>query len=133
MPHTSSFRIAAEAASPESITTDRAELVPTGVMDSGLGPLGRPGMTATSALPDALFPDAGEPLGEGARVGRAVALEHARLVEQKMDRIFLQACLLAAELRQRHNQLMPRIDFEARRSGRAPPGRAGEHLRQTPD
>jgi error-prone DNA polymerase len=41
----SSFRIAAQAASPESITTGRAEYAPAGVMDSGLGPSGRPGMT----------------------------------------------------------------------------------------
>lgn len=48
----SSFRIAAPAASPESITTGRANNTRLPrlswnerVMDSGLGPLGRPGMT----------------------------------------------------------------------------------------
>ena len=48
------------------------------------------------ALPDALLQHAGEPLGKGTRIGRAVALEHTRFVEQEMHRIFLEARLLAA-------------------------------------
>ena len=79
------------------------------------------------ALPDALLQHAGEPLGEGTRIGRAVALEHARFVEQKMHRVFLEARLLAAQTRERHHTLMTRIDFENRLRGGAQPPRPGEH------
>src|SRR5262249_13533299 len=54
-------------------------------------------------LPDAPFQHAGEPLGEGTRVGRAVALEHARFVEQEVHGIFLKRALLAAEASECHH------------------------------
>ena len=52
------------------------------------------------ALPDAFFQHAGQPLREGSRIGRTVALEHARFVEQEVHGIFLEAYLLAAETRE---------------------------------
>ena len=56
----------------------------------------------------------GQPLGERARIRRAIAVEHARLVEQQARGVFLERALVLAQRGKRDDELVPRIDLQDR-------------------
>ena len=86
---------------------------------------------SSTALAATTAPEhARQPIGEEPRVGRAIAVEQPRLVEQQMRRILLEGAIALAERRERDDELMPRIDFEDRLRRRGQPSGAGENFFQ---
>jgi len=69
---------------------------------------------ALVALPGRTREHARQALGKQFWVRRPVAFEHARLIEQKMRRVFFQGSPVFAERGERRNQIVPRIDFQDR-------------------
>src|SRR6516164_9117169 len=91
-----------------------------------------PALLSASLLAKAARQDARQSLAEHAGVRGAVAVEHARFIEEKVRGILLEGQIIIAQRRERHDNGVTRVDFQDRLRGALNTPGAGQDLFQLP-
>src|SRR6516225_10926673 len=91
-----------------------------------------PPLRSGGVLAEAPRQDARQSLAEHPGVRGAVAVEHACLIEEKVRGILLEGQIVIAQRRERHDNVVTRVDFQDRLRRALDPPRAGQKLLQLP-
>jgi hypothetical protein len=67
--------------------------------------------TSPSPRPQPALQHPRQAVGEGPRIGRALAVEDSRFVEQEVHRVFLEGTGVRAQSRERDDELVARVHF----------------------
>src|SRR5499433_4603842 len=91
-----------------------------------------PALRSGGSLAETSRQDARQSIAEHPCVRGAVAVEHARFIEEKVGSILLESQIVIAQRRERHDNVVTRVDFQDRLRGALNTPGAGQYLFQLP-